>query len=150
MMVEAALLLILCLWLGYLHLLLANLLKPAITWLASIFAVIAIAAIGWIAFRTAWRRKFRFRLRTLLIAVVALSLIMAFLTTYVSELRTQYVAENAISQILARKGEVTVGRPHSTSVQTRTDWTDPRNAVSIEFSGVTLNDTYFGILSFME
>lgn len=144
---EAALLVILCLWLGYMHLQSANLLQPTITWIATISVVISVVAIGWMAFRMAWHRRFRFRLRTLLFAIFALSLVMTFLTTYVNQLWTRRLAENAISHIIVKTGVVSVGLPQGTSAQTPTDWTDLRNAVSIEFSGVPVNSSDFESLA---
>ena len=78
---------------------------------------------------------------------VLLGALLAVTGYYLTHFRQQQVAAHAISYIESRNGVITIGSPMGASDETRTDWTDLRNAVSVSFTGTTLNEADFAQLA---
>jgi hypothetical protein len=137
------LLLVLIAWLGYLNLLLAKLVQPGLEWVIRPILFLALAAVVWQGYRLARRRRFRFSVRTLLIAICVLSALLAVASHLLLPLRQQQLAARAVSHLSARNGVFTIGSPTHALDAERRDWTDLRNAVSVSFTGITLTKTDF-------
>lgn len=140
---ETILLLGLAIWLAFLYLSLAKLTEPVLAWTIGLVCVVGATAAVWQLFRAAWRRRFRFSLRTLLIGMLVLSVLSAIATSYVSRLREQHAARSAVSYIQSRGGSIVTGSPTDATAEERLDWTDSRNTTSVSFSGTTLVESDF-------
>lgn len=144
---EGTLLLASIVWLGYIHLVLAELVQPVLAWAVRLAGIVVISAAVWRFYRFARRRRFRFSLRTLLVATCVLSALLAVAGNYLTQRQQQQSAERAVSHIQSRNGVITVGSPTDASAEARKDWTDLRNATSVSFTGIILDETDFAQLA---
>lgn len=123
-------------WLLYLRLLASGALRPALRWGAMGVALVVLGLATWRLVVFAARRRFQFRLRTLLASFVIVSLALAVLTECLDRLHERRAYRQALFLVHQRGGTMTVDNLRNLPLPDL--WELP--SVSVEFVGANLTD----------